>query len=270
MHGDEMIKRNPSSIRRHALASGLIIFYMVFGLCPIPAQAKPKDHKKSAAVETRKTAEVKTAPEQNSEQTSQDVKAPVSGEKLPDETDSKSNKDAKDDDPYKFEKPAIEEESYAWVIIKTLIILGIMIGGFYYFFRFVSRKTGMQFSGSELVQVLSLIPLGQNKYLQIVDLAGRVLVLGVTENNINLIMEIKDKDEIDRIRLSRPKPMMKGPEGFQQFLTGQIVKFLNRKKGTGGGVEKFKVSPEETDLDRLEYLAIQKERLKKLNGMNNE
>jgi flagellar protein FliO/FliZ len=179
-----------------------------------------------------------------------------------------------ENDLYTYEKPEVEEESYAWVIIKTLLVLGFMVGGFYYFLRFVTRRAGISPAGGAVLQVLSMIPLGQNKFLQVVDLAGRVLVLGVSDNSINLIMEIRDKDEIDRIRLLGSKAAPVRPGGFQEFLTSQIGRLLNkyRRGPLSGAHERHEVSTgeENQNLDRIEYIERQRERLRRLNGIADE
>ena len=67
----------------------------------------------------------------------------------------------------------MEEESSAWMFFKMLFVLGIFGGGFYYFYRFVTKKAGISVFGGEAVQVLSVVPIGQNKFLQLVDVAGQ-------------------------------------------------------------------------------------------------
>lgn len=167
-------------------------------------------------------------------------------------------------------KPQVEEESYAWLVFKTMMILGLLIGGFYFFFRYVTKKTGMQLLGQNVVNVLSVVPIGQNKYLQIVDLAGKMLVLGISENNINLITEITNKDEISRIQIQSQKNPPPGSGGFQDYLSRHVGRIFdkltditNRKKGSGGS--SFYESGQGFD-----NLIEHQERLKKLNGYDKE
>jgi len=119
-------------------------------------------------------------------------------------------------------RPQIEEESAAWLIIKTMFVLGLFIGGFYFFYKFVTQKSGVNLAGHEAISILSTVSLGPNKFIQIVDVAGKIFLLGVTDNNVNLLTEIKDREEIDRIRLlsSRSTPV-KGAT-FQDFIVGQV------------------------------------------------
>ena len=97
-------------------------------------------------------------------------------------------------------KPRVEEESIAWMIIKTILVIGLFIGGFYMFFRFVTQKAGLHISGQEAIQILSVVPVGTNKFIQIIDVAGKVFLIGVSDNSISLLTEIRDRVDIDRIR----------------------------------------------------------------------
>ncbi len=168
-------------------------------------------------------------------------------------------------------KPKVEEESVAWMIIKTILVLALFIGGFYMFFKFVSQRAGLQISGQEAIQILSTVSLGTNKFVQIVDVAGKVFLLGVTDSSINLLTEIKDREEIDRIRLlsSRSTPVQGA--SFQEFIAGQIgwvVDKINDKRSRGfrkSTVEE--ISQKEFDMS---YLNKQKNRLKKINGNEDE
>ncbi len=163
-------------------------------------------------------------------------------------------------------KPKVEEESYAWMIIRTIIIMGLLIGGFYYFFRFVTKKTGIQLRGEDVVNILSIVPIGQNKYLQVIDLAGKLLVLGITDNNITLISEITDRDEIDRIRILSARTPVGDEGGFQDYLARQLGRVIERfQTGKRGGRMGF----HESGVD-IDYLKKQRSRLKNLNGDDND
>ncbi|MBN2040958.1 MAG: flagellar biosynthetic protein FliO [Spirochaetes bacterium] len=184
--------------------------------------------------------------------------------------DSKKNtegeNEAEDVTLYQYEKPTVEEESYAWLVFKTIIVLALLVGGFYFFYRFVTKKTGMQSLGRDVIKVLSIVPVGQNKFLQVVDLAGRIMVIGVSDSSINLITEISDRDEIDRIRLLSSKSTPIHPGGFQEYISKYVSK-LFKKDNPGTSRSEYSAEPES---DRMDYLKRQKDRLKKINGKNDE
>ncbi|MBN2400806.1 MAG: flagellar biosynthetic protein FliO [Spirochaetes bacterium] len=182
-------------------------------------------------------------------------------------TDNKKSEE--DVSLYDYERPTIEEDSYGWLIFKTVIVLGLLVGGFYYFFRFVTKKTGMHLVGRDVIKILSIVPVGQNKFLQVIDLAGRIMVIAVSDSNISLITEIQDKDEIDRIRLLSSKSSPVQPGGFQEYISRYISKLFgdkNRDNKPGNFENKY----EDTSIDRINYLRKQRARLKKINGNEDE
>lgn len=167
--------------------------------------------------------------------------------------------------------PQVEEGSAIWEIIKVILVLGLFIGGFYFFYKFISQKVGLNISGQEAIKTLSMVPVGPNKTVQIIDVAGKIFLIGVSDNSINMLTEIKEKDDIDRIRLlsSRSTPVQ--GKNFQEFVADQVgwlVDKINEKRQHGfkkPTVEEIS----EKDID-VSYLDNQKKRLKKINHEDEE
>lgn len=220
--------------------SGVIFFVFVFVLCPIKnsigADEGIPDNKKITENQNKNTG----------------IKKPEEGATL-----------------YDYEKPTVEEESYGWLIFKTIIVLGLLVGGFYYFYRFVTKKTGMHLVGRDVIKILSIVPVGQNKFLQVIDLAGRIMVIGVSDSNINLITEIDEKDEIDRIRLMSSKSSPIQPGGFQEYISKYISRLFGKEMRSNER-DNFQTGYQETETDRINYLRKQRDRLKKINGNKDE
>jgi flagellar protein FliO/FliZ len=249
----------------------VIIFSLVTVLCPIAygARNKKNDPKARQAVKNEsKQAAGEDEKKDSRGDTAKNDTHVNEAETDKNETQGIPTKDYKEED---F-KPAVEEESFAWMFVKMLLILGIFAGGFYYFYRFVSKKGGVSIFGSEAIKVLSVVPLGQNKYLNVVDLAGKIVVIGVSDNNINLITEITEKDQIDRIRIlstRRPPPAERGGGGFQDLVLRQIGKIVEKVHELKNRDRRFKSMPAERPSD-VEYLRRQRDRLKNLNGVDDE
>ncbi len=49
-------------------------------------------------------------------------------------------------------------------------------------------------------RIMEHLPLGPNKSVCVVELAGRTLMLGVTEHQVTLLGEVTDPEEIERLR----------------------------------------------------------------------
>ncbi|MCL1910766.1 MAG: flagellar biosynthetic protein FliO [Leptospirales bacterium] len=165
--------------------------------------------------------------------------------------------------------PQTSESSYAWDIFKLLLVLGLMVGSFYFFFRYISKKTGINARGGDIMRTIAIVPVGQNKYIQVIDLAGKLLVIGVADNGINLITEITNKDDIDRIRLMGSfddKTAGAAPATFQDFLKerigrgiGKVTEKIHERRSPG--VRTYEYTDDSVD---FEYIKNQNGRLKKL------
>jgi flagellar protein FliO/FliZ len=238
-------KVNGKSLKLSILCFAAFFFAFVIALCPIDAKEKHVNDKPVTESAEKDKENIKNA--------------------AIDETAAK-------EEQYEYEKPTVEEESYVWLIFKTMIVLGALIGGFYFFYKFVTKKTGMQILGRDVIKVLSVVPVGQNKFLQVIDLAGRIMVIGVSDSSINLITEVMDRNEIDRIRLLSSKSSPIHPGGFQDYIAKYIAR-LFKKEGTDDIRADFETHHQENEFpgaDKMGYLKKQKDRLKKINGNDDE
>ncbi len=78
--------------------------------------------------------------------------------------------------------------------------------------RYMNRGGGGIAGRYSPVKVLSTSFLGPKKSISIVDVAGEVLVLGITAENINCLAQLDRTevlDEIKRYETDRPKPVFK-------------------------------------------------------------
>lgn len=85
------------------------------------------------------------------------------------------------------------------LLVKLMLSL-IIVGGLAYLTIRFLKKNAQITGSSENISVLDQFALGMNKGLFIVEVADKVLVLGVTDHNINFLYEIKDSKIIDELR----------------------------------------------------------------------
>ncbi|OIP38534.1 hypothetical protein AUJ95_06665 [Candidatus Desantisbacteria bacterium CG2_30_40_21] len=145
------------------------------------------------------------------------------------------------------------------VIVKTimaLIVIGLLIVGL---LRFFFKNKVALFSGTKCINALASHPLSPNKYIQIVEIGNKLIILGITDSNINLLCEITDTDTIDLIKLqcSSEPPSTSLP--FIEHLTGSVKKVL----GNFGHMEGGKSKGYE---EKVEFLKTQRDRLRRLEG----
>lgn len=147
-------------------------------------------------------------------------------------TDNKaSGQDASDQDKkdisYGYNPPEVDKDgpNATWLLLKTLAILGVFIGGFYVLVRFLSKRGRSQVLGNNMVQVLANVPIANQRFLQIVDIAGGIYVLGVTEQSISLITRVQDPQLLQQIkvessRIQQQQQNLHFSEWLQRALNG--------------------------------------------------
>jgi flagellar protein FliO/FliZ len=104
---------------------------------------------------------------------------------------------------YDYTEPAFTETkaSYPLMILRTFAVLAVIIVVIWLIFRFLLKSRNKVISDTEIIKILATFPLAANRLIKVVDIAGKILILGVTDANINLITEVEDKELIDRIKL---------------------------------------------------------------------
>lgn len=88
--------------------------------------------------------------------------------------------------------------------LKMFIVLGILLGGLVialYFTKRIMRRTGQ--SKGKMIRVLANSYVGAKKSISLVEVPGAVLVLGITNDNINLLAKIDDVEIVDKV--TRPE-----------------------------------------------------------------
>ena len=77
-----------------------------------------------------------------------------------------------------------------------LLVLGILLACFYLMRRLIHRDGIV--AGTPLTRIINRTPLGVKKNITIVEVADRILVLGVTHDRISLLAQIEDQAGVER------------------------------------------------------------------------
>jgi flagellar protein FliO/FliZ len=117
--------------------------------------------------------------------------------------------------------------------------------------RFLGLKGGVQ-SNAEIIINQAL---GQGKWLQVVYICGKYLVLGITNDNINLLTEIEDQKEIEKFEVIRNEKKIDSGNSFIDMISDFVKSKLKRNTEK----EKF-----DYEADSIDFLNKQKERLDRL------
>ncbi|TGK60123.1 flagellar biosynthetic protein FliO [Leptospira wolffii] len=150
-------------------------------------------------------------------------------------------------------KPSSDGPSLVGILFRIILVLGILCGAAYWILKTAARTREGRLPVQGEMNLLSSLVLGTNKQLQIVEVTGQIFVLGVADNGINLISEIKDPET--KARLQRMKDEFQPPEGGFLVTVLEQLKDLNIRI-TG--------KSEEEDPQLTSSPSARKERQKKL------
>lgn len=105
-------------------------------------------------------------------------------------------------------------------LISLVMVFTFVVGLAYFASRFLGKKFGAV-NLSKSSKVLESLQLGQNQVLYVVEIAGEVLLIGVTEHNITLLNKITDELEIGRLRSQADSNFAN--ESFNHIFENQLV-----------------------------------------------
>ncbi|HPC73941.1 MAG TPA: flagellar biosynthetic protein FliO [Syntrophales bacterium] len=103
------------------------------------------------------------------------------------------------------------------------LVLGLMVVAMYFLRRFMS-KTGGGVENDEFVKIVSTRYLGPKNSIVILDVLDRVIVVGVTNQQIALLAEIDDRESLDRLKTLR------GRRGRSPALMDQLTLYKRKLK----------------------------------------
>lgn len=92
-----------------------------------------------------------------------------------------------------------------WVFIRMVIVLAIVIAVIYLIFRFMKRTIGPAADNDPFLRKVAGINLAPGKSVQVVTLVDKGFILGVSDDSVNLLCEIQDKELINAMNVHSDK-----------------------------------------------------------------
>ena len=97
-----------------------------------------------------------------------------------------------------------------WMVIRLVLSLAF-VGGILWFAARVAKKRGLGGTGNGLIEVVARQRMGRASSVSVLRVAGRVLVVGATEQQVTLLAEVED-DELETALAAQPRPLV-GADG---------------------------------------------------------
>ncbi|MCW7463446.1 FliO/MopB family protein [Leptospira limi] len=113
-------------------------------------------------------------------------------------------------DGNKQEEPNLIQERYnenqddspsaTWILVKILFVLAILVGAGYYLVLQMQKSKSAKYPVKGFMKVLSSLPLSATQSVQIIEVGGRTLVLGVADGSVSLLTEVTAPEEKNQIQ----------------------------------------------------------------------
>ncbi len=155
----------------------------------------------------------------------------------PDSKNQTSNTETKGEGSgyLKYQEPLpVEPPDMSSAIIKTVTALAIVLAAVLlisYIAKKVLKKNDMVFGKDKLIRVLGTSYIGVKKAITLLDVAGEVLVIGVTNNNITMLTKLESEGAKSKLLNSNSKFQTPNSE-FQipkEEMVAQIAKTIQEK-----------------------------------------
>jgi|GEM_PF-3257539 len=157
-----------------------------------------------------------------------------------------------------YSTPEQERKPFSlfFTVLQTVIVLVIVGVVLYYFLKFIMKKQSIGNINKELIRVISQNSISVGKYITIARIMSHYYVLSISDSQINLIQQVTEKDEIDRLKVLESEMPVSQDVTFSDYLQEIARPIIGKKDAVTG----------ETTDGFLNFLKKQKERLHKLNG----
>ena len=122
---------------------------------------------------------------------------------------------------YQEPKPAAHSSGLSTLayIFSLVATFAIVIGLAYFASRFLGQKMGSKLAmGNQ--RIIATLPIGTNRAIYIVEIPGKFLVLGVTDHTINVLQEITDPVEIQKLQVEK---VVLPETQFDKVFQGQLA-----------------------------------------------
>jgi flagellar biosynthetic protein FliO len=84
--------------------------------------------------------------------------------------------------------------SFLWMIIQTIFALVVVCGLIYLTFRVIMPKLSEFGYANNAIRIVERTPIDARKSLLVIEVGGRWMLIATSENNVNLISELTEKE----------------------------------------------------------------------------
>ena len=89
--------------------------------------------------------------------------------------------------------------SFFKMLFALAIVLGLMVGAAYFFKKFLPRTSG-GLNDNSLINIIASRYLGPKSSIMLVEILGKVIVVGISSNQMSHLATISEEGALDRLK----------------------------------------------------------------------
>ena len=125
-----------------------------------------------------------------------------------------------------------EQTGSVWFFIRLILILILVIACIYAIVWLLRKSGNPKFAPDPYLKKVASLNLAPGKSVYIVSTPTQAFMIGVTDNSVNKIGEITDKDLIDMMNINVEKQPVDKPKDFASILSKFFNLGANNKSGS--------------------------------------
>ncbi len=161
---------------------------------------------------------------------------------------------------------AAAQTSSIWILLRVVLVLLIVCGGIYGTVYLLKKSTKINAGNDPYLKSVSTLSLSTNKSIRVITVGSQAFLIGVTDQSISLISEIKDRELIDAMNLESDLNATVPAGSFASVLSAFLPKQLRGMTGgpnaSGGAGSEGNKSPETSSTSSASgFLKKQRDRI---------
>lgn len=123
-----------------------------------------------------------------------------------------------------------------WIFVRMILVLAFVVFLIWLVFKYIKKTNPTLGEKDKYLRKVAGISVGPGKTVQIISLLDKAYMIGVSDDSINLIAEIDDKELVGAMNLDADmKEGSSKPMNFQDLLNSVIPSRKNESSGNGEG-----------------------------------
>ena len=88
-----------------------------------------------------------------------------------------------------------------WIFVRMILVLAFIIAIILFLSKFIKKKSNLPATEDEFLRDVASIAVGPNKSVHVVTLINEAYLIGVSDNCVNLIAKVEDKELINAMNV---------------------------------------------------------------------